>query len=75
MTEIIAIEILNHSSVIRYVKHYFDVELTTDRYGALRYNGVHYNPQNLLEYFDLPYEIEARKREGTAGRAGSLEKH
>ena len=34
-----------------------------DRYGALRYNGVHYSVNNLLEYFDLPYEIEAYGRE------------
>ena len=38
-------------------------ELTTDRDGALRYNGVHYYVNNLLEYFELPYEIEAYGRE------------
>ena len=60
----VALEILKtlgHELV--HVKQYVRKELTTDRYGALRYNGVHYNPQNLLEYFDLPYEIEAYGRE------------
>ena len=60
----VALEILKtlgHELV--HVKQYALGELTTDRYGALRYNGVHYNPQNLLEYFDLPYEIEAYGRE------------
>ena len=60
----VALEILKtlgHELV--HVKQYALGELTTDRYGALRYNGVHYNPKNLLEYFDLPYEIEAYGRE------------
>ena len=60
----VAIEILKtlgHELV--HVKQYALGELTTDRYGALRYNGVHYNPQNLLEYFNLPYEIEAYGKE------------
>tara|TARA_Y100000356_G_scaffold86571_1_gene72240 strand:- start:221 stop:502 length:282 start_codon:yes stop_codon:yes gene_type:complete len=60
----VALEILKtlgHELV--HVKQYALGELTTDRYGALRYNGVHYNPQNLLEYFDLPYEIEAYGKE------------
>ena len=54
-------KVLGHELV--HVKQYALGELTTDRYGALRYNGVHYNPQNLLEYFDLPYEIEAYGKE------------
>ena len=60
----VALEILKtlgHELV--HVKQYVRKELTTDRYGALRYNGVHYSPKNLLEYFDLPYEIEAYGRE------------
>ena len=60
----VAIEILKtlgHELV--HVKQYAMGELTTDRAGALRYNGVHYAPQNLLEYFDLPYEIEAYGKE------------
>lgn len=52
---------LGHELV--HVKQYVRKELTTDRYGALRYNGVHYSVNNLLEYFDLPYEIEAYGRE------------
>ena len=52
---------LGHELV--HVKQYALGELSTDRYGLLRYNGFHYNPQNLLEYFDLPYEIEAYGRE------------
>ena len=52
---------LGHELV--HVKQYVRRELTTDRYGALRYNGVHYSVNNLLEYFDLPYEIEAYGRE------------
>ena len=60
----VAIEILKtlgHELV--HVKQYAKGELTTDRYGALRYNGVHYDPQTLLDYFELPYEIEAYGRE------------
>ena len=60
----VAIEILKtlgHELV--HVKQYVKGELGTDRHGRLRYNGVHYDPQNLLEYFDLPYEIEAYGRE------------
>ena len=60
----VALEILKtlgHELV--HVKQYVRRELTTDRYGALRYNGVHYSVNNLLEYFDLPYEIEAYGRE------------
>ena len=60
----VALEILKtlgHELV--HVKQYALGELSTDRYGMLRYNGVHYSPQNLLEYFDLPYEIEAYGRE------------
>ena len=60
----VALEILKtlgHELV--HVKQYALGELSTDRYGMLRYNGVHYNPQNLLEYFDLPYEIEAYGKE------------
>ena len=60
----VAIEILKtlgHELV--HVKQYALGELTPDRDGALRYNGVHYNPQNLLEYFELPYEIEAYGKE------------
>lgn len=52
---------LGHELV--HVKQYVREELTTDRYGALRYNGVHYSVNNLLEYFELPYEIEAYGRE------------
>ena len=52
---------LGHELV--HVKQYIRRELTMDRYGALRYNGVHYSVNNLLEYFDLPYEIEAYGRE------------
>ncbi len=52
---------LGHELV--HVKQYIRGELSTDRNGLLRYNGVHYSPQNLLEYFDLPYEIEAYGRE------------
>ena len=52
---------LGHELV--HVKQYVRGELSTDRNGLLRYNGVHYDPQNLLEYFDLPYEIEAYGRE------------
>ena len=60
----VAIEILKtlgHELV--HVKQYVKRELTTDRNGALRYNGVHYYVNNLLEYFELPYEIEAYGRE------------
>tara|TARA_Y100000593_G_scaffold778_1_gene1533 strand:- start:560 stop:1066 length:507 start_codon:yes stop_codon:yes gene_type:complete len=60
----VAIEILKtlgHELV--HVKQYAMGELTTDRYGALRYNGVHYNVETLLDYFDLPYEIEAYGKE------------
>ena len=60
----VALEILKtlgHELV--HVKQYVKRELTTDRYGALRYNGVHYYVNNLLEYFELPYEIEAYGRE------------
>ena len=60
----VALEILKtlgHELV--HVKQYVRRELTTDRYGALRYNGVHYSVNNLLEYFELPYEIEAYGRE------------
>ena len=60
----VALEILKtlgHELV--HVKQYVRKELTTDRYGALRYNGVYYSVNNLLEYFDLPYEIEAYGRE------------
>tara|TARA_R100001463_G_scaffold32217_1_gene72363 strand:+ start:354 stop:860 length:507 start_codon:yes stop_codon:yes gene_type:complete len=60
----VALEILKtlgHELV--HVKQYAKGELTTDRTGALRYNGVHYYVNNLLEYFDLPYEIEAYGRE------------
>ena len=52
---------LGHELV--HVKQYIRGELSTDRNGLLRYNGVYYSPQNLLEYFDLPYEIEAYGRE------------
>ena len=52
---------LGHELV--HVKQYVRRELTTDRYGALRYNGVHYSVNNLLEDFELPYEIEAYGRE------------
>ena len=60
----VALEILKtlgHELV--HVKQYVRKELTTDRYGALRDNGVYYSVNNLLEYFDLPYEIEAYGRE------------
>ena len=30
---------------------------------GLTYKGVHYDPDNLREYFELPYEIEAFGRE------------
>ena len=52
---------LGHELV--HVKQYVMRELTTDRDGALRYNGVHYYVDNLLDYFELPYEIEAYGRE------------
>ena len=60
----VAIEILKtlgHELV--HVKQYVKGELTTDRYGALRYNGVHYYVDTLTDYFELPYEIEAYGRE------------
>ena len=60
----VALEILKtlgHELV--HVKQYVMRELTTDRDGALRYNGVHYSVNNLLDYFELPYEIEAYGRE------------
>ena len=52
---------LGHELV--HVKQYAMRELTTDRTGALRYNGVHYYVDTLLDYFELPYEIEAYGRE------------
>ena len=52
---------LGHELV--HVKQYAKGELTTDRTGALRYNGVHYYVDTLLDYFELPYEIEAYGRE------------
>ena len=55
------LETLGHELV--HVKQYAKGELTTDRTGALRYNGVHYFVDNLLDYFELPYEIEAYGRE------------
>ena len=45
-----------------HVKQYVLGELTwRDR--GMSWKGVHHDPDNLLEYFDLPYEIEAYGRE------------
>ena len=55
------LQTLGHELV--HVKQYVKGELGTDRLGRLRYNGVHYDPQTLLDYFELPYEIEAYGRE------------
>ena len=45
-----------------HVKQYVTSELVW-RYAGLLYKGVNHAPDNLVEYFDLPYEIEAYGRE------------
>jgi len=45
-----------------HVKQYIRGELTWRDRGLL-WKGVNLNPDNLLEYYDLPYEIEAHGRE------------
>ena len=44
------------------MKQYVTGELNW-RKGGLTYKGALYDPDNLLEYFELPYEIEAYGRE------------
>lgn len=51
---------LGHELV--HVKQYVTGELNWREVG-LTYKGVHYDPDNLREYFELPYEIEAFGRE------------
>ena len=51
---------LGHELV--HVKQYVTGELNW-REAGLTYKGAHYDPGNLLEYFELPYEIEAYGRE------------
>jgi len=45
-----------------HVKQYVMDELKW-RDAGLLYKGVNHNPENLMEYFELPYEIEAYGRE------------
>ena len=45
-----------------HVKQYILGELSWREAGLL-WKGVNWNPDNLLEYYDLPYEIEAHGRE------------
>ena len=51
---------LGHELV--HVKQYVTGELTW-RAKGLYYKGIQYDPENLIDYFDLPYEIEAYGRE------------
>ena len=45
-----------------HVKQYVMGELTW-RDAGLLYKGINHDPENLMEYFELPYEIEAYGRE------------
>ena len=47
---------------IVHVKQYVLGELRW-RDAGLLYKGVNHDPENLMEYFDLPYEVEAYGRE------------
>ena len=47
---------------IVHVKQYVMGELKW-RDAGLVYKGINHDPKNLMEYYDLPYEIEAYGRE------------
>lgn len=54
------LETLAHEMV--HIKQYITGELTWET-GSLYWKGKNFNPKDYIEYYDLPYEIEAHGRE------------
>ena len=54
------LKVLAHELV--HVKQYIMGDLTWRNTGLL-WKGINHNPENILDYYDLPYEVEAHGRE------------